>query len=50
MKLVIGSAQMGMRYGLFNKKKISKVDIDKITRIFGLAFTGITGWYYIKNL
>jgi hypothetical protein len=24
---------MGMRYGLFNKKKISKVDIDKITRI-----------------
>jgi aryl-alcohol dehydrogenase-like predicted oxidoreductase len=33
MKLVIGSAQMGMRYGLFNKKKISKVDIDKITRI-----------------
>ncbi len=26
------------------------LSLEKITRIFGVAVTGVTGWYYIKNL
>ena len=33
MKLVIGSAQMGMPYGLFNKKKIRSSEIVKISKL-----------------
>ena len=33
MKLVIGSAQMGMNYGLFNKKKISRKEFKKIEKL-----------------
>lgn len=33
MKLVIGSAQLGMRYGLFNNKKISFKEFKKIEKL-----------------
>ena len=33
MKLVIGSAQLGMNYGLFNKKKISAKEFKKIEKL-----------------
>jgi aryl-alcohol dehydrogenase-like predicted oxidoreductase len=33
MKLVIGSAQLGMNYGLFNKKKISIKEFKKIEKL-----------------
>jgi aryl-alcohol dehydrogenase-like predicted oxidoreductase len=33
MKLVIGSAQLGMSYGLFNKKKISIKEFKKIEKL-----------------
>ncbi len=33
MKLVIGSAQIGMIYGLFNNKKISKKEFKKIEKL-----------------
>jgi aryl-alcohol dehydrogenase-like predicted oxidoreductase len=33
MKLVIGSAQLGMNYGLFNNKKISAKEFKKIEKL-----------------
>lgn len=33
MKLVLGSAQLGMKYGLFNNKKISYKEIKKIEKL-----------------
>jgi len=33
MKLVIGSAQLGMNYGLFNNKKISSKEFKKIEKL-----------------
>jgi aryl-alcohol dehydrogenase-like predicted oxidoreductase len=33
MKLVIGSAQLGMKYGLFNNKKISHKEFKKIEKL-----------------
>jgi aryl-alcohol dehydrogenase-like predicted oxidoreductase len=33
MKLVIGSAQLGMNYGLFNNKKISRNEFKKIEKL-----------------
>ena len=33
MKLVIGSAQLGMNYGLFNNKKISRKEFKKIEKL-----------------
>ena len=33
MKLVIGGAQLGMSYGIFNSKKINKKDIVKIKKV-----------------
>ena len=33
MRLVIGGAQLGMSYGIFNNKKISKKEIIKIEKI-----------------
>ena len=33
MKLVIGSAQLGMKYGLFNNKKISNSEFKKIEKL-----------------
>jgi aryl-alcohol dehydrogenase-like predicted oxidoreductase len=33
MKLVLGSAQIGMNYGLFNKKKISNKEFSKIEKL-----------------
>ena len=33
MKLVIGSAQLGMNYGLFNDKKISQKEFKKIEKL-----------------
>ena len=33
MKLVIGSAQLGMNYGLFNNKKISVKEFKKIEKL-----------------
>ena len=33
MKLVIGSAQLGMKYGLFNKKPISRKEFKKIEKL-----------------
>jgi aryl-alcohol dehydrogenase-like predicted oxidoreductase len=33
MKLVIGSAQLGMKYGLFNNKKISRKEFKKIEKL-----------------
>ena len=33
MKLVIGSAQLGMDYGLFNNKKISRKEFKKIEKL-----------------
>jgi len=26
------------------------LSLEKITRLFGVAVTGVTGWYYIKNM
>jgi hypothetical protein len=33
MRLVIGSAQLGMNYGLFNNKKISRKELKKIEKL-----------------
>ena len=33
MKLVIGSAQLGMNYGLFNNKKINRKEFKKIEKL-----------------
>ena len=33
MKLVIGSAQLGMKYGLFNNKPISRKEFKKIEKL-----------------
>ena len=33
MKLVIGSAQIGMNYGLFNNKKINRKEFKKIEKL-----------------
>ena len=33
MKLVIGTAQLGMKYGLFNNKKISRSEFKKIEKL-----------------
>ena len=33
MKLVLGSAKIGMNYGLFNKKKISDKEFRKIEKL-----------------
>ena len=33
MKLVIGAAQIGMKYGLFNRKKISYKELKKIEKL-----------------
>ena len=33
MKLVIGSAQLGMNYGLFNNKKIDHKEFKKIENL-----------------
>ena len=33
MKLVIGSAQLGMNYGLFNNRKINHIELKKIEKL-----------------
>ena len=33
MKLVIGSAQIGMNYGLFNNKKMNRKEFKKIEKL-----------------
>ena len=33
MKLVIGTAQLGMNYGVFNNKKVNPKDFRKIQRL-----------------
>jgi aryl-alcohol dehydrogenase-like predicted oxidoreductase len=33
MKLVLGSAQLGMNYGLFNNKKINRIEFKKIEKL-----------------
>ena len=32
MKLVIGAAQIGMKYGMYNRKKISYKELKKIEK------------------
>ena len=50
MKLVIGSAQLGMNYGLFNNKKISRKEFKKIEKLVEILDNIINFIFFILAL